>query len=196
MDATYEIRGVILLYRDYRLRILREELDEAKTHVTDKSKTYNQARKLARHARERIKSRKRVASLLENVTSSSEAAEFQKLLENYPSEDILRQEAEIATRDAEIAHTAYYRSATLYQKASAEEKSRRAQVLWINKAYDTLLSKVFEQFGDVELICEHKVADKRLDVFFGGKDSPLGDGHAHWIFQDFTLVYRRDPGEK
>lgn len=182
------------LYRDYGHRILREKLDEATERVEAASKSYNDLLARAQDAQERPNSRKRIQCHLANSVSLSEEVKFKDLLKMYPPEHHLKREVGIVQRKVEKAKIRLDEAKAIYDKASAKEKSKRRAVLSIDRVYATVLSDIFREFGDIELTCIQK--STKLDVYFGGKDFPLGEGHGHWVFRGLVLIYRRDPGQK
>lgn len=147
-------------------------------------------------AQEQLKSRKRVQQLLVNAIDPREVSELQEHLRGYRSEGILRQQQEHTPGRIKKAKSALVHVGGVYKSAVAKEMSSRRRVIEIDRAYGIVLGHITKEFGDIEMTCHMKEEGRRLDVYFGGKDFPLGEGHAHWVFKGSTLIYRRDPGKR
>jgi chromosome segregation ATPase len=178
--------------KDYLLRVLKHQRDVLEKRGAQKWKEYVEAEQRLQTLGRLIKSMERInALLIKNTISTSEKERLSRQLAAHPSLEELRKQRE----DTQL----------LVVKVSSENKALRKERRNASKKLDeheAYCRKIDTMFGPI--LAKHlkppissevilQLREDRLDIYWGGKEHPLGQGHGHCIFTLEGLQFRRNP---
>ena len=178
--------------QNYRLRLLSEKLDLELEIKPLAEAAHEKAKQERDAARRQLKFRVNLERQAQETEDERKRKGCYDLLSTTAPLETLRQNLELARR--KLSSTV-----RLVMRIQETEARYRAEVNLtdiVETEYSDALEAIRKKFGDIEVVYKLNEKKQELDIYFGGQDSPVGEGHAHWVYRRGTYVYRRDPKDE
>lgn len=171
--------------QNYRLRLLREKL--ALKPIAEAA--HDTAKREVEAARRHLKLRVDLERQAHETEDERKKAGCDALLKITPPLEELKENLELAR----LKLSSTVRLIRQFQDTEVRHQAETALTSLVESEYGDALVAIREKFGDIEVVYKLDDNRKQLDIYFGGQDFPVGDGHAHWVYRRNRYVYQRDP---
>lgn len=171
--------------QNYRLRELDEKIALKPIAVI----AYSRAKEGVEAARRQLDSRRSIEKQHASTEDERKKAGCETLLQKFPPLDVLETNLELAKRKLNST----WRQIVQISEAEEQYEAEVRLTATIKSQFGRALEELHEKYGDIEAVYKLDESKRRLDIYFGGQDSPLGKGHAHWVYWRDYFVYQRPP---